>query len=83
MTWMRAYLFKTCASINSLPTLEMADHITVGCHQLQRQLVPRNTTAQAAPTPNYIVRQAQQAAPPEPSKKKTPSERWDLQAASL
>ena len=61
----------------------MADHITVGCQTVKRQLVPRipagpNTTVLA-----YIVHQSQKVAHASPAKKKVPEERWELQAASL
>ena len=61
----------------------MADHITVGRQNLQRQLVSLTPTGPATSTPTYIVKQAQKVALAAPSKKKTLEERWDLHASSL
>ena len=61
----------------------MSNHITVGQHALQWQLVPRITAGTATPDPTYIVHQSQQAAQAATTKKKIPAERWDLQDASL
>ena len=61
----------------------MADHITVGRQNLQRQLVPHIPAGPATPDPTYIVHQAQQVTQAAPAKKKIPAERSDLQALSL
>ena len=83
MTWLRASLLQTCTSTNSLPPLEMANHITVGCYNHQRQLVPHTAVGPPAPSPTYIMHQAQQAYTEVPVKKKTPAEHWDLQASEI
>ena len=81
--WIRVSLYQTCLGVKYLPPLEMADHITVGHQNLQRQLVPHIPAGPATPDPTYIVHQAQQVTQAAPAKKKSPAERWDLQASSL
>ena len=75
MTWLRASLIQTCTIVNSLPPPKMSNHITVGHHNLQRQLVPRTAAGPEVPAPTYIVYQAQQSAPAAPIKKKI---RWSV-----
>ena len=83
MTWLRAALFNTFASIGSLSPLEMGNHITVGLQRLHTQMVPISPQAHVAP-PTYTVHaQPQQVDPPTPAKKKTPEECWDLQSTAL
>ena len=83
MKWLGAYLYQTCPGLKSLPPLDMADHITFGRKNLQRQLVPLIPVSPATPAPTYILHQAQQVAQTAPAKKKIPAESWDLQASSL
>ena len=61
----------------------MANHITVGRHNLQRQLVPRIPEGPATPSPTYIVHQSQQVSQAALAKKKILEERWNLQASLL
>ena len=61
----------------------MADHITVGRQNLQNQLVLRISAEPSTPAPTYIVQQSQPVSQAAPTKKKTPAERWDLQASYL
>ena len=83
MRWIRASLYQIFPGVNSLPPLDMADHITVGRQNLQRQLVPRIPAGPATPALTYIFHQAQQVAQSDTEKKKIPAERWDLQASSI
>ena len=83
MLWLRVSLYQMCPGVKSLPTLDMADHITVGRQTLQRHLVPRIPAGPTTPALTYIVHQTQQVPQTEPAKKKSLAERWDLQAASL
>ena len=71
MTWPRVSLYQACPGVNSLPPLELADHIIVRRQTLQRQLVPRTRERPATPAPTYIVQQAQPVARAAPAKKKT------------
>ena len=82
MTWIRASLYQACPGVNSLPPLEVADHITISRQTLQRQLVPRACAQPATPALTYIFQQSQ-TSQATPAKKKNPAERWDLQAPSL
>ena len=83
LIWIRASLYQMCPGVKYLPPLEMANRITVVRQNLQRQMVPRIPVGPATPAPTYIVHQAQQVAQAAPAKKKSPAERWDLQASSL
>ena len=85
MRWLRASLYQMCPGVPYLPPLEMYNHITVVRQTLQRQLIPRIPAGPAtpAPAPTYIVHQSQQVFQAALAKKKSPTERWDLQAASL
>ena len=83
MKWIRASLFQTCPGVNSLTPPKMANHIMVGRQIMQQQLVPGIAAGPATSALTYMVHQAQYVSPTAPSKKKTPAERWDLQASEL
>ena len=83
MTWLRASLYQVFLVVKSLPSLELANHITVSRQTLQTQLVPHTRATQATPALTYIVQQAQPVAQAAPAKKENPVERWDLQAPSF
>ena len=74
MIWIRTSLYQTCLGVKSLPPLDMADHITVGRQNLQRNLVPRIPAGPVTPSPTYTVHQAQQLAQSYPSKNNIPAE---------
>ena len=61
----------------------MANHITVGRHNLQRQFVPHPPAGPVTSALTYIVHQSQHISLAAPAKKETPSELWDLQTSSL
>ena len=82
MTWLRVKLFKTFTIFDSLPSLDMDDHITVDQKCLQNQVVPSTPQVHVVQL-TYIVHQPQQVATPTPDNKKTPSDQWDLQVMEL
>ena len=82
MTWLRASLYHACPGVSSLLPVELADHITISCQTLQRQLVSNARAHPATLSPTYIFKQAQPYWAT-PAKKENPAERWDLQAPSL
>ena len=65
MTWLRSSLYAARPGVTSLPLLELADHITVGRQNLQKAMVPSNSSSSAAPAPTYKIQSqpAPQAAP--------------------
>ena len=82
MTWLRASLYQAFLGVNSLPPLELDDHITISRKTLYRQMVPSACAQPATLSPTYIVQQLQPSQAT-PAKNKNPAKRWDLQALSL
>ena len=83
MRCLRSSLYQMCSGVKSLSNLDMANYITVGRQNLQRQLVHRISSGPVTPAPTYIFHQAKQFSQAAPTKKKIPADRWYLQALSM